>query len=126
MNIMRQIAILFLICILGQGLSHFLPIPIPGSVIGMLLLLGLLLMKWVKIKHVETVGHFLLKNMAFFFIPAGVSVMENYAALQGKIIVLLLICIMTTIITFGATGIAVKMVIGLQEKTRGKEDADNI
>ena len=126
MNIMRQIAILFLICILGQGLSHFLPIPIPGSVIGMLLLLGLLLMKWVKIKHVETVGHFLLKNMAFFFIPAGVSVMENYAALQGKIIVLLLICIMTTIITFGATGVAVKMVIGLQEKTRGKEDADNI
>ncbi|MHC1747957.1 MAG: CidA/LrgA family protein [Cellulosilyticaceae bacterium] len=126
MNIMRQIAILFLICILGQGLSHFLPIPIPGSVIGMLLLLGLLLMKWVKIKHVETVGHFLLKNMAFFFIPAGVSVMENYAALQGKIIVLLLICIMTTIITFGATGIAVKMVIGLQEKTRGKENADNI
>lgn len=126
MKIMRQIAILFFICILGQGVSQVLPIPIPGSIIGMLLLLALLLSHWIKINEVEVVGNFLLSNMAFFFIPVGVSVMESYDVLQGKIVILLLVCILTTIITFGATGLAVQCVVTLQEKKRRQKDASDI
>lgn len=121
MSIMLQIATLFVICLLGEGITTFFGLAIPGSIIGMTLLLAFLLLRWIKIQQVEQVGNFLLKNLAFFFVPAGVSVMEHYEMLKGNIIILIVICLITTILTFGATGITVKIVMRLQEKMRRGE-----
>lgn len=51
--------------------------------------------------------------MAFFFIPAGVTIMENYEFLKGSILQLLIICVVTMILTFAATAYTVKAVIVL-------------
>ncbi|MEG0013302.1 MAG: CidA/LrgA family protein [Cellulosilyticaceae bacterium] len=62
--------------------------------------------------------------MAFFFIPAGVTIMENYEFLKGSILQLLIICVVTMILTFAATAYTVKAVIMLQNKRRKVDEWD--
>lgn len=122
MSIMIQIGIVFLVCLLGEGLSCLLPISFPSSVISMILLFILLVSHIIKPIHIKEKTDFLLKNMAFFFIPAGVTIMENYEFLRGSLIQLLIICLVTTILTFAATAYTVKWVILIQNKRRHIDD----
>ena len=72
MNVLTQLAILLLICFVGEGVALLLPIAFPSSVISMILLFLLLLTGALKLRQIEDAADFLTKNMAFFFIPAGV------------------------------------------------------
>ena len=80
----------------------------------------LMLVKIIKERHIKDVSQFMLKNMAFFFIPVAVSIMDNITYLQGHIMVFLLICIVATLLTFIATSYAVIGVMKLQEKIIAK------
>ncbi len=118
MEILVQIGILFGVCLLGESISSLLPVTVPSSVIGMLLLLLLLCLGILQTRHIEKLGDFLLKNMAFFFIPSGVGILDYYSVVSGSIFKLLLICLLTTILTFAATAKTVEAVINIQERRR--------
>ncbi len=120
MNLLLQIAVIFGICFLGEGIEMLLPFPLPASIISMLLLFVFLCLGWMKQDKIAKISDFLLKNMAFFFIPAGVSVLEQYPILKGKILPFLAVCFLTTITTFAATVFTVRGVISLQK--RGRKD----
>ncbi|MBT2649113.1 CidA/LrgA family protein [Bacillus sp. ISL-34] len=70
-----QLIILLIICKLGYYLAHLLHLPIPGNVIGMILLFGLLQTKVIKVEWIELTSGFLVKHLAFFFIPISISLM---------------------------------------------------
>ncbi|MFJ7745830.1 CidA/LrgA family protein [Peribacillus sp. NPDC097295] len=70
-----QLSLLLIICELGIHLSDFCNLPIPGSVIGMLILFILLQTKILKVEWVDITASFLVKHLAFFFIPISVSLM---------------------------------------------------
>lgn len=116
MKLMFQIGLVFGICLIGQIISVFLPIAIPGSVISMILLFLLLFFKVLKIDHIRQKADFLLKNMSFFFIPAGIGIIANFTAIKDSILPLLAVVAITTIMTFGATAFTVQGVIALQTK----------
>lgn len=118
MKLLAQIAVVFGVCLVGEIIAGFLPVPIPASIISMVLLLVLLLVGIVKIEHIREKTEFLLQNMAFFFIPAGVSILENYSYLKGAVLPFCFICTITTLLTFGATSFTVSTVIKLQERWR--------
>ena len=122
MEIIVQIGIVFGVCLVGQFISCCLPVAVPASVIGMLLLLLLLCFRILKPHHIEKKSNFLLSNMAFFFIPAGVGIMDNYSYVKGNILPLLLVCLITTVLTFGVTAATVTTVIKLQDRMREKAD----
>lgn len=111
---MFQIGVFFAICLFGEFTAGFLPVPIPSSVIGMVVLFLLLYFKVLKPKHIQEKSDFLLSNMAFFFIPAGVGIIEQYDTIKDKVFPLLIICMVTTFITFGVTALTVKLVLKLQ------------
>ena len=122
MKIILQIGVVLAICLLGEGVSLLLPIPFPGSVIAMILLFLLLLSGLLRPEHIRQKSDFLLQNMAFFFIPAGVGIMEYAEDLLPFLLPLLLICVITTVLTFAASALTAKLVIHLQEKSHaGKE-----
>lgn len=118
MKIIMQIAIVFAICLLGQIVVSVLPFPFPASVMGMIILFLLLLFKVIKAEHVKEKTNFLLQNMAFFFIPSGVAIIDNYDLLKGNVLKILAICIITMVLTFIATAYTVTFVIGWQNKRR--------
>ena len=121
MNLIMQIGVIFVICMIGEGIAMLLPISFPSSVISMILLFIFLLSKVLKPHHVHEKTNFLLKNMAFFFIPAGVTIMENYEFIKGSIFQLLIISLVTLILTFAATAYTVKGVIMLQNRRKTHE-----
>lgn len=112
MKILTQILLIFSLCLVGELISFFLPFAFPSSIISMLLLLILILVKWINPNQIKEVSEFLLNNMAFFFIPAGVAIIERYEMIRGNILTLLLITIITTAVTFLAT---VYTVIGMMK-----------
>lgn len=121
MNILMQTAVLLLICFAGEGISLALPFAFPSSVISMILLFILLATKIVKLKQIEEVTGFLTKNMAFFFLPAGVEILENYKPVADKILPLFAVLVLTTIITFAVTAGTVHLCMLVQRKMeRGK------
>jgi len=116
MKMMYQIGILFGVCLIGQTISVFLPIPFPGSVLSMIILFLLLYFRVIKVDHIRQKADFLLKNMAFFFIPAGIGILSSFDLIRSSILPLLTIIVVTTILTFGATALTVQGVITLQDK----------
>ena len=85
MKIIKQVGIIFSICALSVLIEQFLPFALPASVIGMILLFLLLLSGLLKIDHIREKSDFLLANMAFFFIPAGVNVINYLDILRGQL-----------------------------------------
>ncbi len=120
MKIILQIGMVLGICFLVEGLEMLLPFPFPASVISMLVLFVFLCLGLVKQEHINQKSDFLLQNMAFFFIPAGVGIMSDYNALKDNILPLLAVCFLTTIVTFTVTAFTVKGVIRLQNAKRRK------
>jgi holin-like protein len=116
MNALTQLALLCAVCFAGEAASLLLPVPFPASVISMVLLFLLLLTGAVKLRHVEKAAGFLTRNMAFFFLPAAVEIMESFALVRESLLPLLAVLILTTIITFAVTAGTVKLCLHVQRR----------
>lgn len=117
-KIICQIAIIFTICWISQIVEAVLPFPFPASVIGMVLLLILLLVRALKVDHIREKSDFLLSNMAFFFIPAGVSIINYFDILADSLVPLLVICLVSTLLTFAVTAWAVQLTRHLMDRRK--------
>ena len=124
MKIIKQIGIIFSICWLAQVLEYFLPFDFPATVIGMILLFICLLTGILKIKHIQEKSDFLLSNMAFFFIPAGVSMINYLDILKSNALQLVLICVITTIVTFFVTAYSVHFTMKLMNRKNTKSGGE--
>lgn len=118
MKIIIQIAIIFSICWVSQIIEALLPIAFPASVIAMVLLLLLLLSGVLRVDHIREKSDFLLSNMAFFFIPAGVSVINYFDVLASALLPLLVICVVSTVLTFAVTAYAVHLTRLLMDRRK--------
>ena len=120
MNIMGELALIFGICLVGEGVAALLPVTFPASVISMVLLMVLLLTGVVKDRHIQTASHFLVANMAFFFLPSFVGLLEHIELLKSQLVPLLLIIVLTTPVVYLVTGWTVRLLM-LRYRNR-KED----
>ncbi|WP_122642231.1 CidA/LrgA family protein [Luxibacter massiliensis] len=118
MKIIKQTGIIFTVCWLSQVIARILPFEFPASVIGMILLFICLMTGFLKIEHIQEKSDFLLGNMAFFFIPAGVSIMNYFDVLKSSAVQLIIICVISTIITFAVTAYSVKLTIKLMDRRK--------
>lgn len=116
MKIIKQIGIFFTVCWLSQVIESILPFDFPASVIGMIFLFLCLITGILRIEHVQEKADFLMENMAFFFVPAGVSVMNYFDVLGSCIVQFLVICVVSTVITFAATAYSVTFVMNRRKK----------
>lgn len=124
MKIIKQIGIIFAVCWLSQMIERMLPFAFPASVIGMALLLVCLIIGLLKVEHIQEKADFLLENMAFFFIPAGVSIINYFDVLKSSAVQLIIICILSTVITFAVTAWTVKLTLRLMKRVEtGTEEA---
>jgi len=118
MKIIKQFGIIFFICWLSTAIEHLLPFAFPASVIGMLLLFLGLITGILKVAHIRDASDFLLTNMPFFFIPVNVSLINYLDLLKANWLPLLVICLVSTIITFAATTYAIKLTLWFLDKRR--------
>ena len=109
MKYLRQLMIILIPYIIGVVLQLTFNLPIPGSVIGLILLFLGLQIGIIKVEMIEELCEFLLSNMSFFFIPAGVGLMTAFGVLEGKWIPFTIIVISSTFVVWIVTALVVKI-----------------
>lgn len=109
MKILRQMAVLLLLVFIGEVLNKAVGIPIPGNILGMILLLVALLTGIIKLHQIEETSKFLLDHLTFLFVPAGVGLLSVTGILKDSWHILLLICIFTTILVMSITALVVQL-----------------
>lgn len=115
----RGFAVLLTIQFLGELLSRWLAMPIPGNVVGMVLLLFLLAVGAVRVEWLEEAAELLLSHMALFFIPAGVGVMVYFDLIRREWLPIIVATVLSTFAVMAVTGWAEAWL----EKRGGPPDA---
>ena len=110
---MKQLGVLLACAVAGDAFSILLRGRLPGNVLGLTLLLLLLAYGPVRLGHIEDTADFLLHNMAFFFLPACLGVLEIFAEIKSEVFALLAVCVLTTFCTAAATAFTVHIALRL-------------
>ena len=121
MKIIKQIGIVMGLCWISLVMEKLLPFSFPASVIGMILPLICLFTGILKLEHIREKSDFLLSNMAFFFIPPAVSIVENLHYMEGKLAVLIFICFISIFTTFAITAWTVTAMVKWEEKRKERK-----
>ena len=115
MKLFREAIIIFGIYLLGVLITDITGVPIPGNVIGMVILFLLLYLKVIKVEQISTISNFFLDHLAFFFIPAGVGLISSFSVIKDIWLQLLIVCFVTTAITMICTGLVVQKIANKKE-----------
>lgn len=91
--------------LIGELLTRFLGLPVPGPVAGMVILFALLAIKGSVPKHVGAVTDALLNNLALLFVPAGVGVMAHLGLLGQDWLPISVALIGSTLATIAVTAL---------------------
>lgn len=97
MKYLKQFLIILVISLIGEILNKLLPLPVPASIYGMVILFAGLLSGIIKLELVKEAGSFLIEIMPVMFIPAGVGLMSSWLNLKPVIIP---VCIITVAAIF--------------------------
>jgi holin-like protein len=116
MKLAAQVLLLYLVYLAGAKVVAFLHLPIPGNVLGMLLLLGLLWTKIIPLQWVDEAAALLLKHLAFFFIPFAVGLMVWGDLFRAQGLVLLFVIVAGAIFSVACTGSLVNWLAKRREK----------
>ena len=118
MRYIRQCLIILGISLIGEILKYILPLPIPASIYGMVLLFAGLMTGWIKLENVKEAGTFLIEIMPLMFIPAGVGLMTSWEILKSSIMPVSVITVLTIITVMIATGLVSQAII---RKSKGNK-----
>lgn len=103
------------ILFIGQAISSYFNLPMPGTVMGMIILLILLLTKIVKLNRIDKITDVLLEHLSLMFVPPGVAIINEYSNLKGSILQISIILIVTLVIVMVVTGKVVQLLINMKE-----------
>lgn len=117
MKYVIQFLIIAAFAFVGELLHWFIPLPIPASIYGIVLLFIALELKWVKVSDIREVSSFLIAVMPIMFIPAAAGLMESWGAVKSSVWEYTLITIVSTFVVIGVSGAVTQFVI-----RRGKKN----
>lgn len=120
MKYLHQVCLIFLFTFLGELLHSLIPLPIPASIYGMVLLFAALALKIVPSKMVHDAGSFLTSILPLLFVAPAVSLLDCWDLLKDNIAAILVILVVTTVLTFVVSGGVTQWFV---RKKGGKKDA---
>ncbi len=123
MKKIQEFLIILLISFIGEMISILIPLPVPGSVYGLVLMLLALIFKIIKIDQVRSTSKFLIEIMPIMFIPVGVGLMISFETLKPILLEVVVITIITTILVMGVSGAIAQLIVS--RKNNIKEDTKN-
>lgn len=111
MRYLKQFFLIILFSFLGEGMNALIPLPIPASIYGLLLIFFALFTGIIKLEQVKEVADFLIRIMPVLFIPAAVGLMDYWGVLKPIWLSILIIIIVTTILVMVVSGKITQWVI---------------
>ncbi|HQV27161.1 MAG TPA: CidA/LrgA family protein [Thermoflexales bacterium] len=109
---LASLALLLGYQLVGEVVARALNLPIPGPVIGMLLLLLTLIIRGQAPEPLKRLSHELLQHLALLFVPAGVGIIAHFQLLQAEWVSLTLALVISLILTLAVTALSMKALTG--------------
>jgi len=105
-----------LVCqLLGEALVRLVDLPVPGPVLGLVLLLALLALRRNVPKDLETTAGGLLKHLSLLFVPAGVGVLQHLARIQAEWLAIAAALLVSSAATIVVTAVVMRGMIRLMK-----------
>lgn len=111
MKYVMQFGIILTVTCAGEILKYMIPLPVPASIYGLVLLFALLVFRVVKLEQVKETGLFLIEIMPLMFIPAVAGLVTSWTQIKGILVPLCVIVPLTTCLVMFAAGKATDYLI---------------
>ncbi len=116
MKYLKQFGIILLITCIGEIIRLLVPLPIPGSIYGLVLMFVLLVSHILPIESVREGAEFLIAIMPVMFIPSAAGLINSWGILRPILIPAVVISVGVTMIVIAVTGKTAMFMIGRQKK----------
>ena len=114
-----QFARITAFCLAGEVLAAVLPLPIPASVYGLLLMVAALKTGLLRLEQVRETGLFLTGIFPLLFVPAAAGVMELGSQLINLLLPAVLAIVPITALVMAVTGMVAQKCAGGKEHKNG-------
>ena len=118
MKYFKQFGIIITISFVGELLHEVIPLPVPASIYGLVLMLAALISGFLRISQVKEAGKFLIEIMPLMFFPAAVGLLDSWGILQPILIPILIITVITTVLVMAVSGIVTQKVIQTEKRRK--------
>jgi holin-like protein len=113
---LKQFTIILFVSFLGELLHCLIPLPVPASIYGLLLMLAALCTGIIKLSAVRDTAKFLIEIMPIMFIPAAVGLLDSWSVLQPVWLPVVVITLVSTVVVMGVSGVVAQFVIRKDRK----------
>ncbi len=104
MTLVKEFGIILMVSFVGEVLHLLLPLPIPGSIYGLVLMLVCLMTGLIRLEQVNRTSRFLIEIMPLMFIPAGVGLLSAWGVLKPVLMPVLVITVVSTVLVMAVSG----------------------
>ena len=126
MKVYVQLMIIFMISLVGEGISSVFHLSVPGSIIGLVLLFLALQFKLLRLRHISMVGNFLLANMTILFLPPAVGIMDKLQVIAPYLLPIILIVLGAIVLNVCVIAVVVQLIKTRFEGDYEEGDASNV
>ena len=120
MKYIKQLSIILIISLVGELIHFLIPLPIPASIYGIIILFLCLQFKIIALEKIKDVGMFLIEIMPIMFIPAAVELLESWHLISSKALQYILIMVLSTLIVMVVSGRVTQAVIRISKRNKGE------
>ena len=121
MRYLKQFTIILFVSFLGETLHYLIPLPVPASIYGLLLMLAALCTGVIKLASVREAGKFLIDIMPVMFIPAAVGLVTSYDILRPRLLAYGVITIGTTFLVMAVSGWVTQAMLNRKKEEKTHE-----
>ena len=122
MKYLKQFCIIIAISFVGEILNKIVPLPIPASIYGIVILFTLLCTKVIKVSDVNEVSKFLIEIMPIMFVPPAAGLLETWGIVQTGLWQYLLLTVVSTVVVMVVSGLVTQLVIKSGRKRENKDE----
>ena len=120
MKYIKQFLVIIAISLVGELLHYLLPLPVPASIYGMVIMFAGLMTGLIKLDAVKDAGKFMIEIMPVMFIPAGVGLLNAWDTLKPVLIPIIVILFVSTIVVMGVSGKVTQTMIEAEERKKNE------
>jgi holin-like protein len=116
MKHIKQFGIILAVTFLGEVLKYMIPLPIPASIYGLVLMLAALKWEIIPLESVQGAGNFLIEIMPLMFIPAAVGLLTSWDDLKSIFLPVIIITVVSTVLVMVIVGRVTQFVIHTEKR----------
>ena len=120
MKYLQQFGIILAVSFVGELLNYAIPLSIPASIYGLVLMFVCLCMKWITLEDVKETAVFLIEIMPLMFIPAAVGLITSWDIIRSKLLAYAAITVISTLLVMLVSGYVTDWMLKGEKKGEDK------